>query len=40
MKKYILENKNFFEMIFLEEIWIEVYNDNKTLKDQVYLILR
>ena len=30
-KKYILENKNFFEMIFLEEIWIEVYNDNKTL---------
>ena len=27
----ILENKNFFEIIFLEETWIEVYNDNKTL---------
>jgi len=29
-KKTILENKNFFEIIFLEETWIEVYNDNKT----------
>ena len=30
-KETILENKNFFEIIFLEETWIEVYNDNKTL---------
>ena len=27
----IAENKNFFEIIFLEETWIEVYNDDKTL---------
>ena len=30
-KKTILENKNFFEIIFLEETWIEVYNNDKTL---------
>ena len=30
-KETISENKNFFEIIFLEETWIEVYNDNKTL---------
>lgn len=31
IKETILENKNFFEIIFLEETWIEVYNDDKTL---------
>tara|TARA_Y100000589_G_scaffold223020_1_gene210563 strand:- start:28 stop:852 length:825 start_codon:yes stop_codon:yes gene_type:complete len=30
-KKTILKNKNFFEIIFLEETWIEVYKDDKTL---------
>ena len=30
-KEIISENKNFFEIIFLEETWIEVYNDDKTL---------
>ena len=29
-KEIILENKNFFEIIFLEETWIEVYNEDKT----------
>ncbi len=26
-----IQNKNYFEIIFLEETWIEVYNDNRTL---------
>ena len=30
-KETILENKNFFEIIFLEKTWIEVYNNDKTL---------
>ena len=30
-KETILENKNFFEIIFLEETWIEVYNNDKRL---------
>ena len=29
--KIIMENEKFFEIIFLEETWIEVYNDDKTL---------
>ncbi len=30
-KETISENKNFFEIIFLEETWIEVYNNEKIL---------
>ena len=30
-KKEIAENNNYFEIIFLEETWIEVYKDDKTL---------
>tara|TARA_B100000242_G_scaffold34896_1_gene20789 strand:+ start:393 stop:1223 length:831 start_codon:yes stop_codon:yes gene_type:complete len=30
-KEIILQNKNFFEIIFLKETRIEVYNDDKTL---------
>ena len=26
-----IQNKDYFEIIFLEETWIEVYNDNRTL---------
>ncbi len=29
--KQVQEKKNFFEIIFLEETWIEVYKDDKTL---------
>ena len=29
--KIIKKNKNFFEIIFLEETWIEVYNDDQSL---------
>ena len=30
-KEITTDNKNYFEIIFLEETWIEVYNDDKTL---------
>ena len=30
-KEIITNNKNYFEIIFLEETWIEVYKDDKTL---------
>ena len=30
-KEITTENKNYFEIIFLEETWIEVYKDDKTL---------
>ena len=30
-KEITADNKNFFEIIFLEETWIEVYKDDKTL---------
>ena len=30
-KTILSENKNYFEIIFLEQTWIEVYNDDKTL---------
>ena len=30
-QKQVKEKKNFFEIIFLEETWIEVYKDDKTL---------
>ena len=30
-KETTTQNKNYFEIIFLEETWIEVYKDDKTL---------
>ena len=30
-KEITVDNKNYFEIIFLEETWIEVYKDDKTL---------